>query len=195
VEHEKATQLLAAAQAEELRVQTAKLAPEMERHQIPVEYLANAELARALWTAHSAKTPTAVEAADAAVKERMFLIGKYGINGPSIDRLSKEATANVNGSGDSHFKDPAFVKVAKDLYEANLLAEGGFKGSKWASLQQRYERAEKILFARMEGIGREIELKDQGIQAKSTSAADHGSAERQEAFAASLAGTDDNDTR
>jgi hypothetical protein len=156
-EHEKAMQLLAAAQAEELRAQAAKLAAEIERHQVPVEYLANPELAQALRTARSAKTPTAVEAADAAVKERMFLIGRDGINGPDIDQLRKETTANVNGADDSHFKDPAFVKAAKDMHEAKLLAEGGFKGSQWMSLEQRYERAEKELFARMEGLGREIE--------------------------------------
>jgi hypothetical protein len=204
-EHEKAMQLLAAAQAEELRAQAEKLAPEMERHRVPVEYLANPELAQALKTAQSAKTPTAVEAADAAVKERMFLIGKDGIHGPDIDQLRKETTATVNGAGDSHFKDPAFVKAAKDMHEAKLLAEGGFKGSKWASLEQRYERAEKELFARMEGLGREIEnrvtgddssrLKDQGVKNESTSATDYGSAERQETFAASLAGTGANDTQ
>lgn len=198
-EHEKAMQLIAAARAEELRTQAAQLAPEMERHQVPVEYLANPELAQALKTAHSAKTSTAVEAADAAVKERMFLISKDGIDGPDIDQLRKETTANVNGAGDSHFKDPAFVKAAKDMHEAKLLAEGGFKGSKWASLEQRYERAEKELFARMEGLGREIEnrvtgddsnkLKDQGLKTESTSAGDYGSAERQKAFSASLADT------
>ncbi len=69
-EHEKAMSLLAAARAEELRAQAAELAPEMERHQVPVEYLANPELAQALQTAHSAKTPAAVAAADATVQER-----------------------------------------------------------------------------------------------------------------------------
>jgi hypothetical protein len=204
-EHEKAMQLLAAAQAEELRAQAATLAPEMERHRVPVEYLANPELAQALRTAHSAKTPTAVEAADAAVKERMFLIGRDGINGPDIDQLRKETTANVNGADDSHFKDPAFVKAAKDMHEAKLLAEGGFKGSQWMSLEQRYERAEKELFARMEGLGREIEnrvtgddnsrLKDQGLKGESASAADYGSAEHHEKFAESLANTGANETQ
>ena len=98
-EHEKAMGLLAAARAEELRAQAATLAPEMERHQVPVEYLANPELAQALQTAHTAKTPAAVAAADATVQERLFLIGKDGINGPDIDQLRKETTANVNGAG------------------------------------------------------------------------------------------------
>jgi hypothetical protein len=124
-EQEKAMQLLAAARVEELRAQAATLAPEMERHQVPVEYLANPDLAQALRTVHAAKTPTAVEAADATVKERMFLIGKDGINGPDLDQLRRETTANVTGAGDLHFKDPEFVKAAKDMHEARLLAEGG----------------------------------------------------------------------
>ncbi|MGO4230960.1 hypothetical protein AB4Y72_19125 [Arthrobacter sp. YAF34] len=203
-EHEKAMGLLAAARAEELRAQAATLAPEMERHQGPVEYLANPELARALQTAHSAKTPAAVAAADASVQERLFLIGKDGINGPDLDQLRKETTANVNGAGDSHFEDPAFVQAAKDMHEAKLLAEGGFTGSA-RPVEQRYERAEKELFARMESVGREIEnrvtgndssrLKDQGLKTESTSADDYGSAERQEAFAASLATTGANETQ
>jgi hypothetical protein len=205
VEHEKAMQLLAAAQAEELRVQAAKLAPEMERHQVPVEYLANPELAQALQTAHAAKTPKALEAADATVQERLFLIGRDGINGPDIDQLRKETTATVNGAGDSHFEDPAFVKAAKEMREAKLLAEGGFQGSERASLEERYERAEKELFARMEGVGREIEnrvtgndssrLNDQGLKAESTSAANYGSVEHHEKFADSLADTGANDTQ
>lgn len=204
-EHEKAMQLLAAARAEELSAQAAKLAPEMKRHQVPVEYLANAELAQALQTAHSAKTPKAVAAADATVQERMFLIGKDGINGPDIGQLRKETTANVNGAGDSHFEDPAFVKAAKEMHEAKLLAEGGFKGSEQGSLEQRYERAEKELFTRMEGLGRAIEnrvtgndssrLKDQGLNAESTSAADYGSAEHHEKFAEILTDTGASETQ
>jgi hypothetical protein len=156
-EHEKAMQLLAAARVEELSAQAAKLAPEMERHQVPLEYLANPELTKALQQAHNAKTPKALEVADAAVKERMFLIGKDGINGPDLDQLRKETTANINGADEEHFKDPAFVDAAKNLHEAKLLAEGGFTGDAWSTQEQRYERAEKELFTRMEGVGREIE--------------------------------------
>ena len=204
-EHEKAMGLLAAARAEELRAQAVTLAPEMERHQVPAEYLANPDLAQALQTAHTAKTPAAVAAADATVQERLFLIGKDGINGPDIDQLRKETTANVNGAGDSHFEDPAFVQAAKDMHEAKLLADGGFTGSERTPVEQRYERAEKELFARMESIGREIEtrvtgnlsrrFKDQGLKTESTSATDYGSAERQKAFAASLATTGANETQ
>jgi hypothetical protein len=198
-EHEKAMGLLAAARYEELRAQAATLAQEMERHHVPAEYLANPELAQALQTAHTAKTPAAVEAADAIVKERMFLIGKDGINGPDIDELRKETTANINGAGDAHFEDPEFVQAAKNMHEARLLAAAGVKSEQWEYLDQRYERAEKELFARMESVAREIEnrvtgsdsnrLQDQGLKAESTAAADYGSAERQEAFVASLAGT------
>jgi hypothetical protein len=202
-EHEKAIQLLAAARAEELRAQAATLAPEMARHQVPAEYLANAELALALQTAHAAKTPKSLEAADATVQQRLFLIGKDGINGPDIDQLRKETTANINGAGESHFQDPAFLKAAKDMHDAKLLAAGGFKGSERTSLEERYERAEKELFARMEGVGCEIEysvtgndnsrLKDQGLKAESTSAADYGSAEHHEKFAQSLGTTGANE--
>ncbi|MFF1252731.1 hypothetical protein ACFVYC_09595 [Pseudarthrobacter sp. NPDC058329] len=205
-EHEKAVQLLTAARAEELRKQAATLAPEMERHQVPVEYLANPELAQALQRAHKAKTPKAVAAADAEIKERMFLIGKDGINGPDIDQLRKETAANVNGADDdSHFKDPAFVKAAKEMHEAKLLAEAGFTGSQWASVEQRYERAEKELFAHLEGVGREIEnrvtgndsgrLKDQGLKAETASAAGYGSEVHHEKFAESLENTSANETQ
>ena len=67
VDHEKAMGLLAAARAEELRAQAATLAPEMEPHQVPVEYLANSELAQALQTAHNAKTPKALKTPITAV--------------------------------------------------------------------------------------------------------------------------------
>jgi hypothetical protein len=204
VEHEKSMQLLALARAEELRTRAETLRPEMERHQVPAEYLANPELTQALQSAHDATTPEAVKAADTTVQERMFLIGKDGINGPDIDQLREEIKANVNGIGDEHFQDAAFVKAAQELHEARLLAEGGFSGPQ-SSVEQRYERAEKELFSRMEGFGREIEnrvtgtdssrLQNQGLKAESTAATDYGSAERQEAFAASLAGTGANETQ
>lgn len=204
-EHKKAMQLIAAAQAEELRAQATKLAPEMERHQVPVEYLANPELAQALQRAHNAKTPKAVAAADADIKERLFLIGKDGINGPDIEQLRKETTANISGAGASHFQDPAFVKAAKEMHEAQLLAEGGFTGSQVAPTEQRYERAEKELFARLEAVGREIENrvtgndssqpKDQALTAETASATGYGSAEHHAKFAESLENTDANEAQ
>jgi len=204
-EHEKATQLIAAARAEDFRAHAAKLAPEMARHQVPVEYLANPELTKALQLAHNAKTPKAREVADSEIKERMFLIGKDGVNGPDIDQLRTETTANVNGAGEEHFKDPALVDAAKKLHEAKLLAEGGFKGDKWSTQKQRYERAEKQLFARMEDVGREIEnrvtgndssrLKDQGLKTETAAQTGYGSAEHHKKFAESLVGTDANETQ
>lgn len=56
-------QLLAAARAEELRAQAVKLAPEIERHQVAVEYLASPEQAQALQRAQNAKTPKAARTA------------------------------------------------------------------------------------------------------------------------------------
>ena len=204
-DHEKSMQLIAAARAEELRAQATKLAPQMERHQVPAEYLANPELAQALERAHSAKTPKALEAADTAVKERLYLIGKDGINGPDIDQLRAETTANINGAGEKHFADPGFVQAAKDMHEAKLLAEAGFTGDKWSTQEQRYERAEKELFARIEGVGREIEnrvtgndsdrLKDQGLKTETAAQAGYGSAEHHEKFADSLADTGASDTQ
>ncbi|MDR6689060.1 hypothetical protein J2Y41_004664 [Arthrobacter sp. 1088] len=204
-EHKKAMQLLADAHSEELRAKAAKFAPEMERHQVPVEYLANPAMAEALHLAQNAKTPKAVMAADAEIKERMFLIGKDGINGPDIDQLRNETAANTNGASEEHFKDPAFVDAAKNLHEARLLAEGGFKGSEFSPLKQRYERAEKELFARIEGVGREIEnrvtgndsnrLKDQGLTSETAAQASYGSAEHHQNFAESLAETGANETQ
>lgn len=101
----------------------------MERHQVPVEYLANPELAQALQAAHNANSPQAVEAGDATVRERMFLIGKDGINGPDIDQLRRETSANFNGVEREHFKDLAFVQAAKDMHETKLSAEGGSKAA------------------------------------------------------------------
>jgi hypothetical protein len=97
------------------------------------------------------------------------------------------------------------VKAAKDMHEAKLLTEGGFTGSKWASLEQRYERAEKELFSRLEGVGQEIEnrvtgndssrLKDQGLKTESTSAAGYGSAEHHEKFTETLTSTGASETQ
>ena len=205
VEHQKSTQLLAAARIEELRAQAQTLAPEMERHQVPAEYLANPELAHALQGAHNAKTAEALAAADATVQERIFLIGKDGINGPNIDQLREETTANINGVKAEHFQDAAFVKAAQEMHEARLLAEGGYGGTSPHSAEQRYERAEQELFSRMEGLGREIEnrvtgddstrLKDQGLKAETTSEAGYGSAAHHEAFAESLEKTGANEAQ
>ncbi|MGO4806819.1 hypothetical protein AB4089_17020 [Arthrobacter sp. 2MCAF15] len=154
---------------------------------------------RDLQSAHDATTPAAIEAAETVVKERLYLIGKDGIKGPSIDRLREETTANFTGAGEDHFQDASFVDAAKDWHEAKLLAEGGFTGSREQPLEQRNERTEAELFARIEAMGRELEhrvtgddgkrLQNQGRKAETSSAAEYGSADHRQAFAASLAGT------
>lgn len=195
-EHEKATALLAAARVEDLRAQAEKFAPEMERNEVPSEYLANPDMATALERAQSAKTPNALAAADASIQERKYLIEADGINGPDIDQLRKETEQNYGATEASRFNDADFVHAAKEMHEATVLAKGGFKGNEFSSMEQRYERAEKELFARMEGVGREIEnrvtgndssrLKDQGLKTETESAASYGSAEHNEKFAESL---------
>lgn len=72
-------------------------------------------------------------------------------------------------------------------------------------MEQRYERAEKELFARFEGVGREIEdrvtgndsssFKDQGLKAETASAAGYGSAEHHAKFAESLEQTGANEAQ
>jgi hypothetical protein len=198
-EHRKGMALIAAARAEELQTKAEKLAPEIARHDVPAGYLNNPAMVQTLQAAHDARTPAAIEAADASVKERLYLIGKDGINGPTIDQLREETAAIFNGAGADHFKDAGFVDAARDWHETKLLAEGGFKGSQDQSLEQRYARTEAELFARIEGMGRELEnrvtgddsvrAKDQGEKAEAGPAAAYGSAEHNEAFAASLAGT------
>jgi hypothetical protein len=66
-EHQKGMALIAAAQAEELRAKAEKLAPQIEKHQVPLEYLNNTALSQAVQGAHDAKTPDAIEAADTRV--------------------------------------------------------------------------------------------------------------------------------
>lgn len=198
-EHRKGMALIAAAQAEELRAKARTLAPEMERHQVPLEYLNNPALSAALQSAHDATTPAAIEAADTTVKERLYLIGKDGINGPTIEKLREETTANFTGAGEDHFNDAGFVDAAKEWHDAKLLAEGGFTGSREQPLEQRYERTEADLFARIAELGRELEgrvaaddserLKDQGGKAETSSAAEYGSADHHQAFAVTLSGT------
>jgi hypothetical protein len=56
-EHRKGMALIAAAQAEELRTKAEKLAPEIARHDVPLEYLTNPAMVQALQAAHDARTP------------------------------------------------------------------------------------------------------------------------------------------
>jgi hypothetical protein len=96
-EHEKAMQLLTAARAEELRAQAAKLAPEMERYQVPVEYLANAELAGALQTVHHAKTPKALEAADARCRNACSSSAKTASTAPTSTNCVRKPARTSTG--------------------------------------------------------------------------------------------------
>jgi hypothetical protein len=72
-------------------------------------------------------------------------------------------------------------------------------------MEQRYERAEKELFARLESVGRDIEnrvtgndssrFKDQGLKTETGSATGYGSAAHHEKFAESLENTGANETQ
>ncbi|MBD1539285.1 hypothetical protein HC749_14045 [Arthrobacter sp. S13_S34] len=86
------------------------------------------------------------------MKERLYLIGKDGIDGPTIDQPREETTANFNGAGEEHFKDTSFVNAAREWHEAKLLAEGGFAGTHDRPLEQRTEAE---LFALIEAMCRD----------------------------------------
>jgi hypothetical protein len=200
-EHQKAMALIAAAQAEELQAKAKNHAAELAMHQkhveegvIPVQWLKDPLLVEALQSAHDARA--ALKEVEAKVEERLNLLSVEGSNGPTIDSLRLETTSNFSGVREEHFKDPRFVEAAKEWYETKILAYLGLKGPQDAPVQQRYERAEAELFARIEDMGRELEnrvtgdapLKDQAEKAENNAAAEYGSAYHQ-AFAASLAGT------
>ena len=201
-EHQKAMVLIAAAQAEQLQDKAKNHAAELGNHQkhveegvIPVQWLKDPVLVEALQGAHDARA--ALKEVEAKVEERLNLLSVEGSNGPTIDSLRLETTANFSGVREEHFKDPRFVEAAKEWYETKTLAYLGIKGPQDAPVQQRYERAEAELFARIEDMGRELEnrvtgdapLKDQAEKAENSSAAEYGSAAHHQDFAASLAGT------
>lgn len=111
--------------------------------------------------------------------------------------MREDTIANVTNAGDGNFNDAALVAAAKDWHEAKLLAEGGFKTSPDQLLEQRHVSSK--LSARLQGLGRESENRvagvdssaptDDGEKAIASSAAEYGSADHHQAFAASLAGT------
>lgn len=158
-EHAEAMALVAAARAEENRRRAAELHAQMERHQVPAEYLANDELVAALQAARAAEGTEAAPEAERGVAERMHLIAKDGIDGPTIEALRGEIGQNYPGVEESHFADAAFVAAARDWHEAKTLAEGGFVDKGNTALQARYEKAEKEFFARLAPMGRDIEDK------------------------------------
>ncbi len=151
--------LVAAAQAEEINRRASELHEQIERHQVPPEYLANDELVTALREAKEAAGTDAAPDAERAVAERMHLIQKDGVQGPSIEDLRQEIGQDYSGIEESHFADAAFVAAARDWHEAKNLAEGGFEAKGNTGLQGRYENAEKEFFSRLALMGRDIEDK------------------------------------
>lgn len=198
-EHAEAMALVEAAQAEQINRYAADLKDELERHSVPPEYLANAEMVVALQASKEAAGTEAAQGADLAVAERMHLIEQDGITGPSIDDLRQEIGQNYSGTEDSMFADAAFVATARDWYEAKTLAEGGFVDRGNTGLEARYENAERELFARIAPMGQELQdkvLKDSStktpapaLKSEKPSAPTYGSKEHYAAFEASLQGT------
>lgn len=158
-EHAEAMALVAAAQAEEIKRRASELHEQMEQHQVPQEYLANDDLVTALREVKEAAGTDAAPDAERAVEERMHLIEKDGVEGPSIEDLRKEIGQNYSGVEVSHFADAAFVAAARDWHEAKTLAEGGFEAKGNTGLQDRYESVEKEFFARLAPMGHDIENK------------------------------------
>lgn len=197
-EHAEAMALVEAAQAEHIKRYATELKGELERHQVPQEYLASNEMVAALQASKEAAGTDAAPEADRAVAERMHLIGQDGISGPSIDDLRREIGNSYSGAEDSMFADAAFVATARDWYEAKALVEGGFVARGNTGLEARYENAEKEVFARLAPMGREIQdkvLKDPRLKTASTTAKAeeasvpaYGSKEHYEGFESSLAG-------
>lgn len=198
-DHQGSMALIAAAQAEEIRANAAALRSEVERHQVPEDYLANPELVEALNNSREATGPEATAEADRAVAKRMHLIEKDGVNGPSIDQLREEIGQNYSGADDSLFKDPEFVNAAKDWHESKALAEGGFVERGNTGLEARYGHSEKELFDWIGAMGRNIEsdvlkdnaenLRGQSDDARASSAAAYGSAQHSQEFANTLKGS------
>ncbi|MGP5220567.1 hypothetical protein [Arthrobacter rhombi] len=200
-EHAEAMALVAAAQAEEIKQRASELHEQMEQHQVPQKYLANDELVTALREAKEAAGTDAAPDAERAVEERMHLIEKDGVDGPSIEDLRKEVGQNYSGIEDSHFADAEFVAAARDWHEAKTLAEGSFEAKGNTGLQDRYESAEKEFFAHLAPLGRDIGTREvegpessAGVSADPPESAQHnapvyGSKEHYEAFGNSLNGS------
>lgn len=198
-EYEEAMALVEAAQSEKINHRAAALQDELERHHVPSEYLASAEMVSALQASQEAVGTDVAADADRAVAERMYLIEQDGINGPSIDDLRQEIGQNYSGTDDSMFADAGFVDTARDWHEAKTLAEAGFVDKGNTGLEARYENAEQELFARIAPMGQEIRdkvLKDSttktpapAAKAEKPSGPAYGSKEHYAAFETSLQGT------
>ncbi|MHA7156195.1 hypothetical protein [Arthrobacter sp. TMN-50] len=163
---------------------------------MPEGYLANPELVEALNNSREATGPEATAEADRAVAERMHLIEKDGVNGPSIDQLREEIRQNYPGADETLFSNPEFVATTKDWYETKILAGSSFVVNRNVGLQRRYESSEKELFNRIEAMGRDIESNDVNgqagklhggaIHAPTAVSASYGSAQHRQEFAALL---------
>lgn len=196
--HNEAMALIAAANAAELHRDAQRLRGEIERLQVPEQYLADPALLEALKSSRDALDTDARVSAERVVAERVHLINEDGLHGPTIEQLREEIGASYSGTDDSLFQDAAFVAAAKDWHEARVLAEGGFV-SRDSGLEARYEASEKELFSRIDALGRDIEKSvltehrraspsaPQAGQTAETPA--YGSTEHRNAFAASLDGT------
>ena len=192
--HNEAMALIATAQAAELQREAQGLRGEIERLEVPEQYLADPVLLEALRGARDASDVDARTDAERAVAERVHLIKEDGLQGPTIEQLREEIGGSYSGANDSLFQDPAFVAAAKDWHEARVLAEGGFV-SQDKGLEARYEASEKELFSRIGALGRDIE-NDVLNEHRATPASQHqegcaayGSGEHRKAFASTLEGT------
>lgn len=196
--HNEAMALIATAQAAELQREAQGLRGEIERLQVPEQYLADPALLDALKEARDASDDAARTRAESVVAERLHLINEDGLQGPTIEQLREEIGSNYSGADESLFQDAAFVEAAKDWHDARVLAEGGF-ANRDDRLEARYEAAEKDLFSRIDTLGRDIEnnvLNETHGTHSSTSqpspsreATVYGSKEHRKAFASTLEGT------
>ncbi|TYC96591.1 hypothetical protein FQ377_13750 [Arthrobacter echini] len=196
-EHTEAMALIAAANIEKLRNEAHDLATEVERLEVPQEYLTDPQLLDALKRSHVLEEGAARTDAERIVAERVHLMNEDGVNGPTIDQLSEEIGANYSGTDSSLFQDPEFVSAAKDWHDARVLAEGGF-ADRDPGLEARYEAKEKELFDRIAGLGHDIEnevLKDVSNAPRDTAPAEvaptvkYGSPKHRAEFATKLEGT------
>lgn len=199
-EHTDAMAFIAAANIEKLRNEAHDLAAEVERLEVPQEYLTDPQLLDALKRSHDLEEGAARTDAERIVAERVHLMNEDGVNGPTVDQLREEIGANYSGTDSSLFEDPEFVSAAKDWHDARVLAEGGFTGRD-PGLEARYEAKEKELFDRIAGLGRDIEnevLKDHSdapdvprdtAPAEAAPTVKYGSPKHRAEFATKLEGT------
>lgn len=198
--HNEAMALIATAQAAELQREAHNLRSEMERLQVPEQYLADPALLEALRDARDAPNVDARSDAESVVAERLHLIQEDGLQGPNLEALREEIASNYSGVDESLFQDAAFIAAARDWHDARVLAEGGFTGRD-KRLEARYEASEKELFSRIGDLGRDIEktvFGDQRVPATSAEGQQakgpaYGSAAHRAALGKKIEGTGTNE--